>query len=517
MNPHAPAQALTGTRQQPLAAADSPSGIAIQPPDVRRVVILASACTAFLLLCVCLLAFWRSAPAWFLSLSPGLCLVVGVATVVGAWLAARSGLAAVRHAQQRLTQVEEDLAAAAGQLDSLRGRGGALEANLAAVQAHSQAVAAKLQQATAEINAADTTQLEHCVLMNGKTEESAKEAENAADVLSALDQTARGLASTSQQMSTNISVVATAAEEISSNINTCAATTEEISSNMSNVATTVEEMSSNLATIDTALRELSAAISGIADNTREGAAVAGHAAQVSDATSETMSSLGKSAEEIGKVTSVIQIIAQQTNLLALNAAIEAASAGEAGKGFAVVANEVKELAKQTTAATEDIAVKIQSIQANTARAVQAIRDVTGIINKINELQGVTAKTVEQQKNATHEISRNVSEAVAGITQISKNVNEAADGATQASKSISEIAAGANEVARNVAEAAAGANDLTTKIAESAVMVSEASRYTRRASGASRETKEAMHQMMVAVDRVCDAVRELETVSGAAAA
>jgi methyl-accepting chemotaxis protein len=284
---------------------------------------------------------------------------------------------------------------------------------------------------------------------------------------------------------------------------------------MSNVATTVEQMSSNLATIDTALRELTNAISGIAENAREGAAVANHAAKASEATSETMGLLGKSAEEIGKVTNVIQIIAQQTNLLALNAAIEAASAGEAGKGFAVVANEVKELAKQTTAATEDISVKIHGIQQNTARAVQAIRDVTGIINKINDLQGVIAKTVEQQKNATQEISRNVSEAVAGITQISKNVNEAADGATQTSKSITEIASGANEVAKNVAEAAAGANDLNGKIAESAVMVSEASRYTRRASSATGETKGAMQEMLIAVDRVCDAVRELETVSGLA--
>jgi len=516
MNPHAPAQALTGTPRQPLTAIVTSLGGDIGVQNARRFLALSVAGTVFLLICLSVLAFWRAAPPWFLSLSHGLCMLVAAASVVLTYLAARIGSAHERLARQRLSQAEDDLTAAVTQFDSQRGRGDVLEANLAAAHTQTEAAAAKLRHAIVEINAADTAQLEHCVVVNGKIEETAKEAENTAGVLSTLDENARSLASTSQQMSTNISVVATAAEEISSNINTCAATTEEISSNMSNVATTVEQMSSNLATIDTALRELLSAISGISENAREGATVANNAAKVSDATSETMGLLGKSAEEIGKVTNVIQIIAQQTNLLALNAAIEAASAGEAGKGFAVVANEVKELAKQTTAATEDIAVKIQSIQANTARAVQAIHDVTGIINKINELQGVTAKTVEQQRNATHEISRNVSEAVTGITQISKNVNQAADGATQASKSISEIASGANEVARNVAEAAAGANDLTTKIAESAVMVSEASRYTRRASGASRETKDAMHQMMVAVDRVCDAVRELETVSGPAA-
>jgi methyl-accepting chemotaxis protein len=469
--------------------------------------------TVVLLICASTLAFWRDAPPWVISLSHGFSLLAAAASVICAYVVAKAGPQQVRRLQHSLAQMEADLTGARTELASQQTQIDGLQVDLASAQTQSGGALAKIKHAVAEINAADTAQLEHCVLVNGKVEESAKEAQNAAEVLATLDDTARGLASTSQQMSTNISVVATAAEEISSNINTCANTTEEISSNMSNVATTVEQMSSNLATIDTALRELSNAISGIAENARDGATVANHAAKASEATSETMGLLGKSAEEIGKVTNVIQIIAQQTNLLALNAAIEAASAGEAGKGFAVVANEVKELAKQTTAATEDIAVKIHSIQQNTARAVQAIRDVTSIINRINDLQGVIAKTVEQQKQATQEISRNVTEAVAGINQISKNVNEAADGATQASKSITEIASGANEVAKNVAEAAAGANDLNGKIAESAVMVTEASRYTRRASAASGETKGAMQQMMTAVDRACDAVRELETVSG----
>jgi methyl-accepting chemotaxis protein len=516
MSTQAPVPTLRGTLPRPFGANIVEGAADEGDRSTQRALIASIAGTVILLICGTVLALWRESPAWFITVSHGLCLVAAVASAGFTYLLARTAPAKALILGQRLAQTEADLTAATAQVADQQSQIGRLEADFASATAQSGGVLEKLRHAILEINAADTAQLEHCVLVNGKIEEGSKEAANAADVLSTLDENARGLASTSQQMSTNISVVATAAEEISSNINTCASTTEQISSNMSNVATTVEQMSSNLATIDSALRELSTAISGIAENAREGAAVAGNAAKASDATTDTMSLLGKSAEEIGKVTNVIQIIAQQTNLLALNAAIEAASAGEAGKGFAVVANEVKELAKQTTAATEDIAVKIQSIQANTARAVLAIRDITGIVNKINDLQGMIAKTVEQQKNATQEISRNVSEAVAGINQISKNVNEAADGASQSSKSIGEIASGANEVAKNIAEAAAGASSLNGKIAEAAVMVTEASRYTRHASTASRETREAMQQMLIAVDRVCDAVRELEADSGTSA-
>ncbi|MBC8555212.1 MAG: hypothetical protein H8D23_36830, partial [Candidatus Brocadiales bacterium] len=149
----------------------------------------------------------------------------------------------------------------------------------------------------------------------------------------------------------------------------------------------------------------SEAIGDIGGNARESAAVPSSAAAAAASANDVMSGLGRSAEEIGKVTSVIQIIAQQTNLLALNAAIEAASAGEAGKGFAVVANEVKELAKQTTRATEDIEAKVAMIQTNTGAAVNAISQISEIIGKINELQAFVSTMVDQQTNSSSEVTR----------------------------------------------------------------------------------------------------------------
>ncbi len=134
-----------------------------------------------------------------------------------------------------------------------------------------------------------------------------------------------------------------------------------------------------------------------------------------------MSKLGESSAEIGQVIKVITSIAQQTNLLALNATIEAARAGEAGKGFAVVANEVKELAKQTAKATEDISQRIATIQTDAKGAVKAIETISGVINKGNDISGTIATAVEEQSATTNEMSRNALEAAKGAGEIASSI------------------------------------------------------------------------------------------------
>ena len=142
---------------------------------------------------------------------------------------------------------------------------------------------------------------------------------------------------------------------------------------------------------------------------------------------------------------MINSIAEQTNLLALNATIEAARAGEAGKGFAVVANEVKELAKETSRATEDIVSRIEVIQNDTNEAVGAIGQVTEIINLISETQNAIASAVEQQSDMTSEISRNIAEVATGSSEIAQSVSNVADAAKSTSSVSDETLETSNSI------------------------------------------------------------------------
>jgi methyl-accepting chemotaxis protein len=227
--------------------------------------------------------------------------------------------------------------------------------------------------------------------------------------------------------------VGSASEELNTTSQQITANSEETSAQADVVSKAAQQVSQNLQTVATGAEEMGASIKEIAKNATEAAKVATAAVKVAETTTTTVSKLGDSSTEIGQVIKVITSIAQQTNLLALNATIEAARAGEAGKGFAVVANEVKELAKETAKATEDISRKIEAIQTDTKAAVEAIASISGVINQINEISGTIATAVEQQNATTNEMSRNVSEAAHGSGEITSNiagVAEAAQGTTR---------------------------------------------------------------------------------------
>ena len=170
--------------------------------------------------------------------------------------------------------------------------------------------------------------------------------------------------------------VASASEELNTTSQQITANSEETSAQADVVSKAAQAVSQNLQTVATGAKEMGASIKEIAKNATEAAKVATAAVKVAETTTATVSKLGDSSTEIGQVIKVITSIAQQTNLLALNATIEAARAGEAGKGFAVVANEVKELAKETAKATEDISRKIEAIQTDTKAAVDAIASIS---------------------------------------------------------------------------------------------------------------------------------------------
>ncbi|MGY6499431.1 MAG: methyl-accepting chemotaxis protein [Acidimicrobiales bacterium] len=217
------------------------------------------------------------------------------------------------------------------------------------------------------------------------------------------------------------------------------------------VSTAAEEVSANVSTVATAVEELGASIREIASNAAEATEVSTRAVDAAATTNATVAKLGVSSAEIGEVIEVITSIAEQTNLLALNATIEAARAGEAGKGFAVVANEVKELATQTAAATEQIAVRIAAIQADSDGAVGAIGEISEIIARVAELQTTIAGSVEEQTATTNEISRSVTDAARNSSEIAENITAVAGGARHTTEGALATQRAAADLARVAAE------------------------------------------------------------------
>jgi methyl-accepting chemotaxis protein len=225
------------------------------------------------------------------------------------------------------------------------------------------------------------------------------------------------------QLTTTSAGIASNAQESAERADLVAAASEQVSANVQMVASGTEEMG--------------ASILDIARSAQDAAQVAAEALKLAEATNETVQTLGESSMEVGHVVKLITSIAEQTNLLALNATIEAARAGEAGKGFAVVATEVKELARATAEATTDIAARIEAIQGNSASAVAAIGDITGIIRRVNDVQSTIAAAVEEQSATTSEMARSVTEIASGSQQIAATIAGVAVAAQTATDTVGE--------------------------------------------------------------------------------
>jgi PAS domain S-box-containing protein len=241
-------------------------------------------------------------------------------------------------------------------------------------------------------------------------------------------ETVSGSSTQLENAAKTLAATAVRAQELTT---TVVAASEAASVNVQSVASATEEMTSSVNEIGRQVQESSRIAHGAVDQARR--------------TNERIDALSKAAARIGDVVELINTIAGQTNLLALNATIEAARAGEAGRGFAVVASEVKALAEQTAKATGEIGQQITGIQAATLESVNAIKEISGTIEKLSEISSTIAEAVDQQGVATQEISRNVHQAALGTEQVSSNITDVQRGASETGTASSQVLSAAQSL------------------------------------------------------------------------
>jgi methyl-accepting chemotaxis protein len=281
------------------------------------------------------------------------------------------------------------------------------------------------------------------------------------DVVCTISTNAQLLASSSHQLSATAEQLSNGVSSSKQQSASVSAAAEQMSVNMREVADSTDGMSQTIRAVAASVEEMNQTIREIARNAEKSATVAGQAAKLVEVSNDKISNLGEAADEIGKVIEVIQDIAEQTNLLALNATIEAARAGEAGKGFAVVATEVKELAKQTAAATDDIRSRIEAMQASTGEAVDSIREISQVINNVNEVSRTIASAVEEQSITTRQISDNVGTTASAAESVARGVAETA----LASREITENITRVDGVLMQTAEGADESRDAGSRLSE----------------------------------------------------
>ena len=269
------------------------------------------------------------------------------------------------------------------------------------------------------------------------------------------------LSSSSTELSANSSQMSQGGRDASEKAHSLAAAAEEMTANVTSVAAGMEQTTTNLSSVASATEEMTSTIGEIANNSEKARRITEEATRQASLISEQMNQLGQAAQEIGKVTETITEISSQTNLLALNATIEAARAGSAGKGFAVVANEIKELAQQTAAATEDIKSRIAGVQSSTARGIAEIGKVSQVIHEVSDIVSAIAAAIEEQATVTKDIARNIGEATNGVRDANVRVSESSQVTQNIAQEIVIVDGSARTMADGSDQVRASASELAT--------------------------------------------------------
>jgi len=346
-----------------------------------------------------------------------------------------------------------------------------------------------------------------------------------------------GTASTSSETSSYIQMNAQALEDMYSSVQRLASASEEISASVDQVSTGVEQnsesinsisvsaqdMSLSVNSVAAAVKEINISLNEVSRNCERSIQITDNAGVRAGETNEIIENLSQSSRQIGKIVNVINDIAEQTKMLALNAAIEAAGAGEAGKGFAVVANEVKELAKQTAEATDEISSQIEVMQNSMGAAVKSVGTITQVIEEITDITNTIASAVTEQSSSTGEISKSVVLSAEKVNLITREIAEVAENARHAALNIDETSKGLQDVARSINDLSLSANNATentTRASEKVALVaSDASEISRGAveiaqslqeiNQFSNETAAGAEEVSMSAKELADMAKKME--------
>jgi methyl-accepting chemotaxis protein len=268
------------------------------------------------------------------------------------------------------------------------------------------------------------------------------------------------LASSATELTAISKETAAGTANMSEGANAVAVAAEEASSNTTSIAAGMDQSSRNLSSVASATEEMSATVGDIAANTSRARTISEQATSQAHAISSQMQKLGQAAQEIGNVTETITNISAQTNLLALNATIEAARAGAAGKGFAVVANEIKELARQTAEATEDIKMRIAGIQDSAGMAIGDIGQITTVIRDVGGIVASIAAAIEEQATVTKDVAGNIAQASAGVQEADERISQTAEVSRSIARDIARVNAKITGIREGGAQVQASAVELS---------------------------------------------------------
>ncbi|MBK5938722.1 methyl-accepting chemotaxis protein [Halochromatium roseum] len=293
---------------------------------------------------------------------------------------------------------------------------------------------------------------------------------NIRQIISDITGNAQTVASSATELASISTQSEQSVQELSSRTNTVAAAAEEASANTASVAAAMQQATTSLSSVASATEEMSATIGEIASSSEKARSISTQAGTQASQVSQLMHKLGDAAQEIGQVTETITDISSQTNLLALNATIEAARAGSAGKGFAVVANEIKELAKQTATATEDIKLKISGVQNSAGSVITDIEQITGVIGEIGHIVSSIASAIEQQATVTQDVAGNIAQTSEGVRMANDQVSEISTVSGSIARDLAAVTIATDEIRTGGEQVSASSAELSRLAEELQSMV-----------------------------------------------